>query len=272
LDHFKAIRQYIDAMTASSEYHLVIVEGSPGFGKSTTVEQALSAGGFLTARLPSYCTSLVLFNFMFENSKSTIVIDDAAGVFSDQSSMAILKAATWPQADNKRMVRWGSTSGRALATEFEFRGKFVVICNSFPVTPDGEAIKSRGFNWKIEISEVEARGLLAQAALDSKRFPISNIAVDVARYLCDRINHDNVSKINFRTLGKGYELAKLHPENWQALLSPMIPDEVSDPLKLVKELDRQGLKVKEQAVIFERRTKLKVRSFYKYRAAAGLSR
>ena len=232
----------------------------------------MEVGGFTSAWLSAYSTSLNFFNFLSEHPDSIVVIDDAAGIFNDLKSMAILKAATWPQGGGKRIIKWGSTSGKVLQSEFEFRGRFVVICNSFPSTPDGEAIKSRGFGWRIDVTPSDAKKLLKEAARDKSRYPITETAVSVARFLCDRLNAQTVSKINFRTLGKGYQLAKVHPESWQRLLLAMLPDEVVDPLKLVKELDKQGLKVKDQAAVFEKLTRLKIRSFYKYRASAGLSR
>jgi NOL1/NOP2/fmu family ribosome biogenesis protein len=71
-------------------------------------------------------------------------------------------------------------------------------------------------------------------------------------------------------LGKGYDLAKTHPQTWQRLLEHMLPTQKVNPLKLVVDLSRRGIKVKEQAVLFEKKTSLKVRSFYKYRKEAGL--
>ena len=272
MDHLITIRRYVEAMNESSEYHLVVINGPPGWGKSSTVERALNDGGFESISLASFSTPLNLYNFLSKHDQSIVLIDDASGVFTEPSSMAILKAATWPQGDGRRMVRWGSTSGKAILPEFEFRGKFVIICNSFPNSADGEAIKSRGFSWNLDVTEREARSLLRTAALDEKRFPLTRIAIDVAAFLCERLNSQTVSKINFRTLGKGYQLAKVHPTEWRDLLIPMLPFETVDPMKVVKELAKQDMAVKDQATAFQRRTNLRERSFYKYRRAAGLSK
>ena len=148
----------------------------------------------------------------------------------------------------------------------------MIICNSFPNSSDGEAIKSREFSWNLDVSEREARALLRTAALDQKRFPLTRIAIDVATFLCERINSQTVSKINFRTLRKGYPLAKVHPTEWRDLLIPMLPFETVDPMKVVKELAKEDMAVKDQATAFQRRTNLRERSFYKYRRAAGLSK
>ena len=78
------------------------------------------------------------------------------------------------------------------------------------------------------------------------------------------------TRISYRTLEKGYDLAKDHPENWQDLLIHDIPKTV-DPERLVLELAEQKIKVKEQLRIFERTTGLKRRSFFKYRSQANLT-
>jgi hypothetical protein len=51
-----------------------------------------------------------------------------------------------------------------------------------------------------------------------------------------------------------------------------LPKGSMNPESLVKELSKQGLKVKEQARIFSEKTGLKTRSFYNYRKDARISR
>jgi hypothetical protein len=78
--------------------------------------------------------------------------------------------------------------------------------------------------------------------------------------------------MSFRTLKKGYRLAVSHPGSWRDLLAPTLPTGSLDPERLIRELSRQMLKVKDQARIFEEKTGLKIRSFYNYRREAKLSR
>jgi broad-specificity NMP kinase len=120
MDHVSAIQKYIEVVRGSRELHVLIIEGPAGWGKTTTVEAALDRANIEAVHLGAYTTSLNLFNFLSENSDRVIIADDVAGLFNDQSSMAILKAATWPQRSNRRVVKWGSTSRKAMATEFEF--------------------------------------------------------------------------------------------------------------------------------------------------------
>ena len=79
------------------------------------------------------------------------------------------------------------------------------------------------------------------------------------------MTEDNLSQISYRSLKNGYQLAEVHPESWQELMDPLLPSKRKDPKKLVIELAATGIKVKDQASIFEAETGLKVRSFYNYR-------
>jgi hypothetical protein len=273
IDHVGAIQKYIEAISHADDMHVLIVEGPPGWGKTTAVEDALKEAGVEGLHLGAYSTPLNLFNFLAEHRERIILIDDCAGIFNDPSAMAILKAAAWPSRRERRIVKWGSTSNKAITPEFEFVGKLIIVCNSFPSTPDGEAIRSRGYARRIDITLEEARRLLRQAA-ENKRWGFSSkkIALEVTEFLSERLTEGTLSKISFRTLKKGYRLAERHPDCWRELFADTLPKGNVEPEKLIKELSKKGLKVKEQARIFQQTTGLKVRSFYNYRKEAKLSR
>jgi DNA polymerase III delta prime subunit len=270
MDHVSAIKKYIEVVRSSQDMHFVLIEGPPGWGKTTAIDQALELAGIEGIHLGAYSTPLNFYNFLYENSDRMIVIDDCAGLLTDQSSMALLKAATWAQRSNKRTVKWGSTSSKASASEFEFKGKLILACNSFPKTPDSEAIRSRGYAWRIEMTVTEAKELLLTAAKDARWFKSVKTAKAVAEFLIERLGPASLPKISYRTLKIGYELAEVHPENWKELLAPLLPLTPTDPIKLIKDLSKKQMKVKDQVRIFEEQTGLKRRSFFIYRREAQL--
>ncbi|MBX3033567.1 MAG: hypothetical protein KF865_06540 [Bdellovibrionaceae bacterium] len=251
--------------------HALIVEGPAGWGKTTAVDEAMKMAGVSGVHLGAYSTPLHLFNFLHEHSKRFVVIDDCAGLFNDQSSMAILKAATWGQAKG-RLIRWGSTSSKAATDEFLFVGKLVIICNSFPISPDAEAVRSRSFPCRIEVSTTRAKDLLERAARDKTWYSDTDKAKAVAKFLCARLTSGSLNQMSYRTLQMGYELAQHNANQWQNLLEGMIVAAPEDPKKLIRKLARQDLKVKDQARIFEESTGLKRRTFFKYRRELNVSR
>ena len=272
LDHVTSIRKYVEAIFTAKDLHVLVVEGVAGWGKTTAVEEALAQAGIESLHLGSYSTPLNFYNFLAENPSSVVIADDCAGLLGDAGAMAILKAATWPSRGGQRFVHWGSTSKKAVVPKFEFTGKLIIVCNSFPKTADGDAIRSRGFSKSIDINVKEAADLLRSAANDAKYFEDGERAKMAAEFLIAHLSEESLPQISFRTLIKGYRLAESHPEDWRELFGGILPEAKSEPRELVLELAKQGLKVKDQLKIFEQRTGFSERSFYLYRKDAKISR
>lgn len=265
LNHVKMIQKFIETITDTNDLHAVVIEGPPGWGKTTAVETALRYSYIPYIHLGSYSTPLNLYHSLYENHTSVVLIDDCASLFNDKISMALLKAATWPLQTNQRIVKWGSTSGQVETPEFEFSGKLIIVCNHFPRSPDGDAIRSRAFVKKVEINLNEAKEWIKSAASDPQWFENAALSNKVADFLIEKMNEDNLQEISFRTLRKGYRLAERHPEYWEELFNELIPTGIVSPEKFILELSNCNLTIREQERIFEEKTGLKRRSFYYYK-------
>lgn len=270
LDHVDTIKRLLKTVCVSDKMHALMITGPAGWGKTTAVDEALRLSGARGCNLGAYSTPLNLFNFLYQNAKELVIIDDSAGLYGEPNAMALLKAATWAQG-KPRILRWGSTTGKANVEEFEFRGKLIIVGNSFPSTSDGEAIKSRAFPCKIEITIDKAKTLLESAALNSKWYVNKEQAVQVAAFLCRSLNPGNLCQISYRTLQMGYELAEHNPEDWETLLSGMFSAGNEDPKKLILRLAREKITVREQLSRFELATGMKRRTFFKYRQELNIS-
>lgn len=86
------------------------------------------------------------------------------------------------------------TENKVLA--LDFLAKLIISCNSFPFTSDVDAVRSRSFPYKIEITPNRAKTLLTEAAGNIK-FP------------CQKFTEDLISQISYRILQIGYKLAEL---------------------------------------------------------------
>lgn len=273
LDHIEQIQSKVELMHLSARSHALIVDGPAGYGKTQAVTEALERAGLEAARLGSYSTPLNLFNFLNENQSRIVILDDVAGLFYDRAAMAILKAATWASPGG-RVITWGSTTTKANADDFEFQGKLIVICNSFPATPDAIAVKSRSLTHQFQISKIAAKQLLREAAFDSKWFRNTGLATEVAEFLCEHLTDSNLPDISYRTHHIGYDAAEKKPGKWRELLGSMIQVNkgCADPKALVEDLARRGMKVREQVQVFEEMTGFKRRTFFKYRKQLGVQK
>ncbi len=266
MNHFEAIRDLLDVLLQSDEVHVLALESAPGLGKSSTIENALAGVGATYRSVGSYSTALHLFNTLSTAQQGEVLIlDDCAGLFTNDISMAILKGATWASAGHggERRVRWGSTTALKATDEFAFVGKLILIANHIPRGEDTRAFLQRALHLKVALTDEELAELLTEAASSEKHFEDVALANEVARYLVENMGKCNSAEINIRTLRKGYEIARVKPENWKILLERLLPR--TTPEEVVRQLASTSLSVTEQAKEFIRMTKLSERTFYNHR-------
>jgi len=266
LNHFCAIRELLDVLCLSSEVHVLVIESAPGLGKSSTIEAALLEMGAHFRSVGSYSTPLHLYNTLSSaHVNEILILDDCAGLFTNDISMAILKGATWPSAGYgcERRVSWGSTTALKAADEFVFRGKLVLIANHIPRGEETRAFLQRSMHLRIDLTEKELAELLTEAAHSEKHFSDVALASEVSQYLVRNLSRYNATEINIRTLRKGYEIAKLKPNSWQTLLEKILPK--TSPQEIVQQLSRSSMSVVDQAKEYVRVTKMSERSFYYHR-------
>ena len=268
MNHFDTIRELLDVIVISDEVHVLAIESAPGLGKSSTIEAALQGMGAKYRSVGSYSTALHLYNTLSSATPNEILIlDDCAGLFTNDVSMAILKGATWASAGHggERRVRWGSTTALKTMDEFAFQGKLILIANHIPRGEDTKAFLQRALHLRVDLSDKELADLLTEAANSEHHFDDVSLAGEVSSYLVKNLSRYNSSEINIRTLRKGYEIAKLKPNIWQTLLEKILPK--TSPEDIVQQLINSSMSVVEQAKEFTRVTKMSERSFYYHRKA-----
>lgn len=74
LDHVSAIKKYIETIIDAEDMHSLIIEGPPGWGKTTSVEESLLLAKVEALHLGAYSTPLNLYNFLAENSDRKSVV------------------------------------------------------------------------------------------------------------------------------------------------------------------------------------------------------
>ena len=270
LDHLSEITSFIRLLLSSEQFHLLLVQGPPGWGKSSLTKTVLGSIGQPFRELGSYCTPLALFNGLVADRSGLLLVDDTHGVFQSGLAMSLLNAATWPTgSDGKRTVRWTSTTEKAAADSVDFSGKLIVLTNYLPESPQAGAFKNRALNYRLDVTKEKIGELLLVAAKSVEHFADTKLSTDVARFLGQQAHFHGPSEISLRTLRVGYELASVDPVRWQELLLKGLPS--PDPQQVVVELQRSSLKVKDQEEIFIKQTGMQRRKFYYIREQLGFA-
>ena len=281
MKHVETIKAFIKTLMSSESFHAVVVESPPGWGKSTTIDAALGELGVEAVSAGSYATPLHIFNTLCRHPDAIIVLDDCAGVFTDQKSMSILKAATWQSSGQggnveaptkrSRRIAWGSTSEKVEQPFVDFSGKLILLTNVVPAGRETEAFLSRCLSYRISIGEEDVKHMLLAAAASPTHFPKPQLALEVAHFLVDDSTHADSAKINLRTLKMGYDLAATHPETWRELFVHLLPKKVRSGDILV-DVFQPGLTTKQQEAKFVAATGKSRRTFYNEKKRLGLTR
>lgn len=232
MNYLSNIQKFVELLVRSQKFHLLCISGAPGWAKTSTTRQTLTALVAPFEMLGSYTTPLGLYNHLFNFPNSITVMDDTFGLFSNPIAISILNAATWPgmSTSEKRIVSYTSTSELVAAPSFEFTGKIIVITNSFPSNPQTKAFLSRSLHIDLHIT-ANSIGEHLLAAANSGYFSEQDTAIKVATYLGERsklFRNSIDCPISLRTLEIGIEIARTNPLEWIELLGNMLPVRQSD--------------------------------------------
>jgi hypothetical protein len=148
---YNSLNTYIDIVLGDNpKTNGLIIDGEPGFGKTTQVLKKVKESKIPYKYIKSYSTPLSLFTILQENSDKVIILDDCDNLFNNRTAVAILKGAL-DDSSAGRVVQWNSTTSRLLElgieSEFVFKGKIIIIVNEFNTrNNDIKAIQSRCYN------------------------------------------------------------------------------------------------------------------------------
>ncbi len=249
MKHLTNILKLLDTLKRSPLFHSFVIQSKPGWAKTTTIQEALNKLKIEYTSLGSYSTPLHFYNKLAENPESFLIVDDCAGLFSDTTSMAILKSATWSNSGHEglRKVSWGSTSEKVQIPEFIFSGKIVILTNALPFGLETESFLSRCLSYRIQFSKEERKDLLFQGARSKKHFSDTLLAVRVAKFLINLLENQEAlyAPLSLRTLAMGYELARTQPSEWESLLQILLQQKARvQPEEIVPTLAGSYLPIK----------------------------
>jgi hypothetical protein len=215
----------------------MIVSGPPGVGKSYGVEEVLERyqvlqdlGGMQKYEVIKGAVSpLGLYCKLYKYSAKdcVVVFDDCDSIFTDETSLNLLKAAL--DSKKTRTLHWNSDSRKlreeGIPDSFRFEGSAIFITNI-------KFSKVRG-RLREHLTALESRCHYIDLTIDTNRekmLRIRQLVVDgmlnghtIADEVKDDVvefvqqNQDRVRELSLRTVLKVADLAQAFPNNWSAM-------------------------------------------------------
>lgn len=235
--------EILDEMTHAvkrGDVRAMIVSGPPGVGKSYGVEAVLQKDGLfdtLASRKQKFevvkgaLSAIGLYAKLYEFSEkgNVLVFDDADGIFFDDLSLNILKAAL--DTSERRFINW-NTDSRLLRSEgipdrFEFKGSVIFISNikfahvrSKKLRDHLNALESRCHYIDLEMdTEREKLLRIRQVIKSNEMLAKYDFAPEVQDELIEFIesNKSRLRELSLRTVIKTADLRKAFPKSWMSM-------------------------------------------------------
>ena len=232
--------------TINGDIRAMIVSGPPGVGKShgvitqlekSSVFDRLAGSKIRFEIVKGALTALGLYAtlYKYSDAKNVLVFDDADGIFADELSLNILKAAL--DSGKRRRIFWNSDSHQlrreGIPDNFEFRGSVIFITNidfahvkSKKLQDHLEALQSRCHFLDLTInSERDKMIRIKQVHRDSSKHDIEGLFTgygfesgedtQILDFMWD--NRTKMRELSLRMALKIADLVKIAPDRWKML-------------------------------------------------------
>lgn len=211
---FEALNALLDVVIKGQSNGMLVC-GAAGIGKSHTVEEALNKAKVKYHLLRGYSSPAELYNFLYEFRSSTILIDDADSVFSELTTLNILKAILETRPD--RVVSWRTPSPAITAPQtFTFTGKVIFITNLSveKINMHMSALLSRVLYVSFDVSSEDVIRRIKWIARTTNYKTLSrDQRIRVASFIAS--NKDMIRDLSLRSLVHGYDLFLHDQSKWR---------------------------------------------------------
>lgn len=236
VNSFDIFKDYIDYVI-NTDTTLFCCRSRAGLAKTFTVLTKLKELGLTAGQdfiyLNGFVTPLELFETLMTNQSKLIVLDDLGGLTKDKKNIDMLKSATYPSLDGKRVVQYASSKREAQQSAFICSSKFIILCNETPKGESWKAVQSRGIFYDLKPSNVEVlEAILGHHSSD----------VGIVEFMRDTMG--NHVPMNFRQFETLRGLKKAFPDKWRDLAMPIL--QTHDKYSFIRKLLDSGMSVNKQ--------------------------
>jgi hypothetical protein len=236
------IRQRFDMLqdmtkaVKKGDVRAMIVSGPPGVGKSHGVEQVLdryktleAIGGTKNHEVIKGAMSpigLYCKLYKMADKGKVVVFDDCDGIFQDDLSLNILKAAL--DSKKKRTIHWNTDSfklrNEGVPDQFNFEASAIFITNMKFDKVKGKlrehlsALESRCHYMDLTIDSDKDKMLRIKQVTQDGMLDAYKISDEVKNDIVDfvDINKNRLRELSLRTVLKVADLAVSFPDKWEA--------------------------------------------------------
>ena len=236
-ERFMMLKEMTKAVK-KGDVRAMIVSGPPGVGKSHGIEEVLSRHSLVESlggtkkyeTVKGAVSPLGLYCKLYElaDRDNVIVFDDCDSIFTDETSLNLLKAAL----DTKmtRTLHWNSDSNKLrnenIPNSFKFEGSAIFVTNVKFSKVRGRlrehlsALESRCHYIDLTIDTDREKMLLIKKIVADgdmlQRHKLSDDTVaDIIEFV--DLNKDRMRELSLRTVLKVADLAKAFPTMWEAM-------------------------------------------------------
>ena len=222
--HYGLIKANLNILL-ESDISAMTVLSPAGLGKTTMIINSLRERKFNEGinylYYNSYFTPLAFYRTLQEtnelNRPNLLILDDTETMLKDKNIINLMKAATWQNAGEKRIVNYMSTSSKVKDPTCNFTGKIVILINETPDSnPMFNAIVDRMLFCELNFSQAEILELMREEIVPQPYKTLSE-SKRVLIYKFIRKNVAPEAPLSFRTLIKTYNHYLFAPNQWQEL-------------------------------------------------------
>lgn len=266
LPQLQSLSESVD-MVIKGHFSGMICVGRGGISKSWTIINALAKSKTEYILANSHLTPLALYSFLYKNNGKVILIEDAEQIFSNTTTLSILRSATWGVLTNSegnqiRTITYYSTSKEmnGLPSNFIFSGKIILVFNSIPSNNEFDALASRLILHKMDFSLIDIKKALLGLAQKGYKTLSKEECITIANQVIDYLQpfHKN---LNLRLLLRCFEYYLFDKTKWfQRLKDETETDEL---MQKVIELIKSAKSNSEQIELFFAETGFGRTTFFK---------
>lgn len=250
---------------------LLLVRGRPGTGKTYAARRVVEENDVLY--LNTYTTPLALYKRLHEHRDQPIIIDDIDTLLDNKRLLSLLKQ-TGDTYSEKRLA-WHSTTEKLgdVPQEFTTTSNVCIVCNELrarKLNMSERALEQRAWVLDFEPSWHETVERMNAIVESYGRLDLSRRErEEVMTFLVSSREKADPSKLNLRTLVKGFEVRDWDESTWHTRLRREIV--MDDRQTLVRDLVERHDTVEEAAKAFRQETGQSRRTFFRVKKGLTLS-